>query len=62
MTRPTRRELATAIDDLAPAGDAPETVVLEETVVGTEYDREGSEDSALAAGETRTETTEIETR
>ena len=62
MTRKSRRELKRAIENLDPTGDDPETIVIEETVVGTEYDREGSEDSDLESGETRIETTEIEIR
>ena len=59
MTRKSRREIERVIENLDPPGDDPEAIVIEETVVGTEYDREES-DLNLDPDETRTETTELQ--
>lgn len=62
MTRPSKRELERKLEELGDGtgSDGPDTIVLEETIVGSAWSAEDGESaSSLDAGQTRTETTEL---
>ena len=63
MTRPSKRELERALEDLYSDVDdgGTTTIVIEETIVGTGWSAEDGEPASdLDAGETETRTTEVE--
>lgn len=60
MTNPSERELRHALDSLdESAGDA-ERIVIESTIVGTDWEPPTADDVDMATGETRTERHVIE--
>ena len=55
MTRPSERELRNTVESLDKTDDdTPERIIIETTIVGTEWGGGDSELAALDPGETRT--------
>jgi len=55
MTRPSERELRNTVESFDKTDDdTPERIIIETTIVGTEWDGGDSELAALDPGETRT--------